>query len=294
MVNRIIAIITSVITVLTSVFYFFFVPKSYEYRDLAYGTDVRHTLDLNIPKENDGEVGLVLFIHGGAWFSGSKDNYDEEIEFMSDRLGYAAAAINYRYVSETVSANDIMDDIDAALSFIKQKAKEHSVDVNKVLLTGISAGAHLALLYGYSRVDTAPIKPAAVISNCAPVDLTLESFYTESETFDEPSSCFLMTRVSGKEFTSVAEMDIARDALLKISPFTYVNENTVPTIINHGKIDKTVPYRNAQILDQKLTEYGVTHIFNTYPESGHNLDGDFIIDMKADKMFVEYCETYLN
>ena len=294
MMEKIIALITSIITALTSIFNFFFVPQSYEYRNIAYGTEERQILDLNIPKENDGEVGLVLFIHGGAWFMGSKDNYDEEIEFMSDRLGYVAAAINYRYVSDTITINDIMDDIDSALAFIKQKGEEHGVNINKVLLTGISAGANLSLLYGYSKADTAPIEPVAVVSNCAPTDLTIESFYTKSEMFDEASACYLMSRCCGKKFASVAEMDIARDELLKISPITYVDENTVPTVINHGEKDMTVPYCSAELLDQKLTEYGVTHVLNPYPNSGHNLDDDFISDIKADKLFVEYCEMYLN
>ena len=293
MLKRIIALITSLVIVITGVYNFFFVPKSYEYRNTAYGTEERQILDFNIPIENDGEVGLVLFIHGGAWFMGSKDNYDEEIEYMSDRLGYAAAALNYRYVSDTTTIHDILDDIDLCLDFIKQKGEEHGVKINKVILTGISAGAHLSLLYGYSKADTAPIKPAAVISNCGPTDLTIESFYKESETFDEASSCYLMSRCSGKKITSYADIDIAREELLKISPITYVNENTVPTIINHGMKDKTVPYLNAEMLDQKLTECGVTHVLNPYPDSGHNLENDFIVDIKADKLFVEYCKTYL-
>lgn len=292
MVKRIIGLITSIIVLITSIV-FLAVPKCYEYRNLSYGTHDRNVLDLNIPKKNDGEIGLILYIHGGGWFTGDKKQYLDEVEHLSDYYGYAAATMNYRYVSTTSTMNNILDDIDAALACIKQKGEENGVNINKVLLTGHSAGGHLSLLYGYSKADTAPIKPAAIISNCGgPVDFTIRTFYEECEMFSEAELNFLISNACGKTFTTDT-IDTVREELLEISPITYVTENSVPTIINHGVNDKVVPYHNAEILDKKLTECGVPHVLNPYPTSGHNLDSDFSSDVKADKLFVEYCETYL-
>ena len=141
--NRIISFFLSIIAFFAGLFGIdsLMEKKSYEYRDLSYGSyGERNLLDLNIPKENDGEIGLVLFIHGGGWIGGDKSIYEAGIEAASEKYGFAAAAINYRYISEDVDMYDILDDIEAALALIKEKGKENGVDINKVLLTGGSAG----------------------------------------------------------------------------------------------------------------------------------------------------------
>lgn len=265
----------------------------YEYRNLSYGSHgKRNLLDLSIPKEHSVEMGLVLYIHGGGWVAGDKNGYRSAVEYYSEKKGYVAAAINYRYLSEDVDMYDILDDIDAALECIRQKGEEHGVIINKVLLTGGSAGGHLSLLYAYTRAETAPIKPVAVISDSGPADLTDEKYYTESILGDVDSIAQLFSWACGKKF-SYAERDSVKDELMKVSPVYYVNESTVPTVINHGMKDSVVPYNNAVTLDARLTEFGVTHYFNAYPESDHDLGADKSNRRLAETLFEEYCKTYL-
>lgn len=293
--SRITAFLFSIIVFLTGVFAIgAMIPeKSIQYRELAYGTHERQTLDLNIPKENDGEIGLVLFIHGGGWIGGDKDGYEKSLENVSDIYGFASAAMNYRYVSESTDLGDIMDDIDAALALIKQKGEENGVNINKVLLTGGSAGGHLSLLYGYSRVETAPIKPVAVVDNCGLSDLNDENYYIENGLGGDEQIAELFSWAIGESFT-YEERATKYELLEKYSPNYYINENTVPTVINHGMKDNVVPYSNALSLDAKLTEYGVVHVLNAYPESGHGLDSDKENQKKATELFYGYCEEYLN
>lgn len=267
--------------------------KSIHYRDIAYGSHERQTLDLNIPTDNDGEIGLVLFIHGGGWIAGDKEGYGKSLEDASDIFGYAAAAMNYRYVSESSDLGDIMDDIDAALTLIKQKGEENGVSINKVLLTGGSAGGHLSLLYGYSKADTAPIKPAAVVDYCGLSDLNDENYYIANGLGTDEQIAQLFSWAIGESFTS-EERATKYELLEKYSPNYYINENTVPTVINHGMIDNVVPYSNALSLDAKLTEYGVVHYLNAYPDSGHGLDADKENQKIASELFYSYCEAYLN
>ena len=266
--------------------------KSVRYRDLAYGSHERQTLDLNIPTDNDGEIGIVLFIHGGAWIAGDKYVYEGCLNDVSDICGYASAALNYRYIDENTDVFDIMDDVDAALALIKQKGEENGVSINKVLITGGSAGAHLSLLYAYSRADTAPIEPVAVVSNCGPTDFTDENYYIDNGLGDDDAIAELFSHACGQVFT-YENRDSAREALEKASPLYYVSESTVPTVINHGMVDIVVPYEDALRLDEKLTEYGVVHTFNSYPNSGHGLDSDKENQKIASKLFYGYCDTYL-
>ena len=153
--------------------------SEYVYKNYAYGSHERQVMDLYLPEENDGEVGLVLLIHGGGWIAGDKDGYEAALKTCCNDLGFAAAAINYRYISEKIDMYDIIDDIDASLAKIKETAASKGITINKVLLTGSSAGAHLSMLYAYSQKDTAPITPVAVVSNCGPTDLSDENFFFE-------------------------------------------------------------------------------------------------------------------
>ncbi len=270
---------------------------NYVYYNLSYGEHERHTIDLCIPK-NTEQSGLVLYIHGGAWIMGDKDIYRDTLKEISEKFGVACAAMNYRYVCDTVDINDIMDDIDAAMVCIKETGKKHGVDINRSILTGGSAGANLSLLYSYSRVEGSEIPPVAVMSDCGPTDLTDDYYYYNPEIGKGNAMGneeFISQLLSWACGTGVAfdTRDEASEAIKKVSPLYYVNENTVPTIINHGTKDDIVPFRNAVELDKKLTDCGVEHYFNIYPNSDHGLANDPDCRERSIEQFYSFIEKYL-
>lgn len=291
--NKIVAFFMSIIAFFASLFGINMnTDTDYRYTDLAYGRHERQVLDLYLPENMQGETGLVLMIHGGAWIAGDKEGYKDALEYASTSLGIAAAAINYRYLGENVTIHDILDDIDAALAVIKEKGAKTGLDINKVLLTGSSAGAHLSMLYAYSRDDTAPVKPVAVVSNCGPTDLTDEGFYIGNALGDEETIAYLMSLCIGKNF-SYAEKDAYIEELKAVSPLYYVDESTVPTVVNHGMVDDIVPFSNATALVESFEKNGVKYDFNVYPNSGHGLDNDPEIRAKSEELLMEYISTYL-
>ena len=265
---------------------------AYVYANLAYGKEQRQFVDLAIPKDNDGEVGLILYIHGGGWIMGDKDGYKDALSNTANNFGYAAAALNYRYLDESTDMHDIADDIDNALAIIKNKAKEKGVEINKVLLTGGSAGGHLSMFYAYSRKDTAPITPVAVCSYSGPTDLYDDNFYFNNLLGSTEFMCELFSMGCGQSFT-YEEKDKVKDALYAVSPIAYVDETTVPTIICHGMKDNIVPYSNALSIVEKFEQYGVTYDFISYPNSEHGLGNDPECAEKADKLIFEYADKYL-
>lgn len=266
--------------------------NAYVFSNVYYGEQERQSLDLAIPKDNDGEVGLILFIHGGAWISGDKESYKDTVSDCANREGLAAAALNYRYIDEQTDVLDIADDIDAALSAIKTTAEKKGVSINRVILAGSSAGAHLAMLYAYSRKDTAPITPAAVMSYCGPTDLYDESFYYGNALGDTDTLCGLMSWACGESFTMETKAD-AKAALDKASPLTYVNEDTVPTIICHGEKDNIVPYSNALSIIEKFEQYSVQYDFISFPNSDHGLANDPDCSERSETLLREYIEKYV-
>ena len=272
-------------------------PTSNTFYDYAYGSGVRQTLDLVLP-QNASAAGLVLCIHGGAWISGNKDGYRGMLTNAAN-MGYAAAAINYRYLSDTVHMDALMTDITAALAKIKSLAAERGVTITKALLTGSSAGAHMSLLYAYKYADAAPITPTAVVSNCGPTDLCDPTFIEHNDIGNTAAVVDLMNKLCG---VTISEADYRNHtgqyaawtaALQAYSPLYQVKSSTAPTVLGHGQKDTIVPFSNAVALDAALTAQGVTHDFVVFPNSGHGLDQDADASARMTELLIRYAETYL-
>lgn len=257
------------------------------YTNVKYGDHKRNYVDICLPKDKTGTIGLIFMIHGGGWGAGDKECYTENLKsWCLD--GYVTAALNYRYANgDEVTAEEILDDITASLQTIKDVALEYNLNVEKMLLYGGSAGVHLSLLYAYEKTEIAPIMPAAVVSLSGPTDLTDENFYLNG---DEVTK--MLSNISGMNMLkkTIAE---ASPFLKQVSPITYVNSLTVPTIICHGILDSIVPYSNAVLLDEKLTTFGVKHDFITFTNSNHGLESDPDCLTETDRLMHEYASLYL-
>ena len=91
---------------------------------------------------------MLVWIHGGAWRSGSKD-YMPLSELVSEH-GYAIASVNYR-LSPVARFPAQVHDIKAAIRFLRAQAGQFGYDAEKVVVAGNSAGGHLAALVGVSN-----------------------------------------------------------------------------------------------------------------------------------------------
>lgn len=257
--------------------------------------DERQKYDLVFPRGVKGSLGLVLCIHGGGWVEGNKDAYTSSLFRLTEDKGVGAACINYRYVSESVSYEDVLDDISSALAAIKSKAAEYGVNFDKVLLTGISAGGHLSLLYAYTRKEASPIKPVCVVELCGPTDLENTFFYSDQNRVGASVGVEYFRKIisNGIGFDiDLDDFDSARNSMKKYSPINYVDENTVPTVLGHGEIDDIVPYQNSLDLNAKLNKYNVKHTFISFPASNHECEDKKSMSSVM-KLFFEYIDDYL-
>ena len=260
--------------------------------DMEYGYHERQVVDLYLPQNSDGEVGLILYIHGGGWKAGSKEGTRDIALNYVETYGCAVAALNYRYISRVFDIYDELDDIDLCLARVKAKAAEMGINLNGVLLMGGSAGAHLSMLYAYARKDTAPITPKAVASYSGPTDFTDDNFYHNNPLGDENEMAELFSDACGKRFR-YRNRTTAYDELMAVSPVAYVDEDAVPTIINHGVADTIVPFSNAEIIVAKFEKYGVKYDFNIFPNSNHGLESDPDNSILAEELLSEYVKAYL-
>lgn len=111
---------------------------------MSYGSDPAQVLDF-WPSAKAGQAPLIVFVHGGGWQHGSKDNATGRYKPAHyPAAGYAFASINYRLVPAATVEQQAAD-VAAALKALRARA---DVDPRRVVLMGHSAGAHLVALVG--------------------------------------------------------------------------------------------------------------------------------------------------
>ena len=123
-------------------------PKAPGSETISYGSDALQNLDVWRAKDAKGPAPLVVFVHGGGWKRGSKDNATgryKPVHYPGE--GYAFASINYRLVPDATVESQAAD-VAGAVKAIVDRAGALGIDRHRIVLMGHSAGAHLVALVG--------------------------------------------------------------------------------------------------------------------------------------------------
>lgn len=261
-------------------------------RDIAYGNHERHRVDVFIPEHITNDSGVIFFIHGGGWHSGDKSAHHHDCEHFCS-LGYICATMNYRYVDENTSVYNELDDITNALKTVKDKCAKEGLNTEKVLLSGCSAGSHLALMYAYTRKDEAPLETVCACVYCPPVKMETTDFLSGiSDEFEEWKNGLLSDCCGVRVNSQTLLCDEQQSALKRISPYYYVNENCVPTAVFHGVQDDLIPFSHIVEFVKLLDEKCVMNNFLIYENSGHTLDKDPEKVTQSKEIIKSYAEKY--
>lgn len=261
--------------------------------DIIYGNHERHKLDIFIPEKIKSDSGIILFIHGGGWNQGDKSGHHHDMDFFS-RNGYICASMNYRFVTDEITVFDELDDITSALKTIKLKCSEYGFNIDKMILSGASAGGHLSLMYAYCRKEESPVSPVAACVYCPPVDCASSDFLLGISGEFEEWKYGILSKCCGVKICKNTLMNKEQqEALNNISPKTYISSNCVPTAIFQGKFDELVPFEQVSEFLDLLDKKGIKNDLVIYQNSGHALDKDPEAAIKAREIFKTYCEFYL-
>lgn len=150
--------------------------------DVAYADDgVDTTMDVFTPASADGPLPTIVWVHGGAWVSGSKENVDPYMRILAAE-GYTTIAVNYTLGPEAAYPTAV-NQLNEALAYIDAHADELNVDASQIVLAGDSAGAQLAsqmttIMTSPDYAEIMSIEPAlqsdqiiATVLNCGVYDL---------------------------------------------------------------------------------------------------------------------------
>ena len=156
--------------------------KLTETLDVSYGDDgVDTTMDVFTPASATGPLPTIVWIHGGAWISGSKENVDPYMRILAAE-GYTTIAVNYTIGPEGFYPKAVHQ-INKALGYIDEHASDLNVDPTQIVLAGDSAGGQLAsqmatLITSTDYAEIMDIEPkmsadqvVATVLNCGVYDL---------------------------------------------------------------------------------------------------------------------------
>lgn len=230
--------------------------------DVVYAT--ASGLDLKMDVFVSGKVEsapTLVYFHGGGWVSGSKMS---SMLYLMPYLAMGWTVVNVEYrMAGTAPAPAAVEDARCALRYALSRQKDFHIDPQRVVLSGHSAGGHLALITAMLPASAGldrqcagqdEIRVAAVVNWYGIADVTDE--------LDGPNRKEYAVRWLG------ANPD--RDAIARrVSPLTYVRPGLPPVISIHGDRDKLVPYAHAQRLKRELDRAGVANELVTVDGGGH-------------------------
>ena len=239
----------------------------------AGGRDL--TLDVYRPRGAAGPNPTLIYIHGGGWTNGSKEA--SALTFLPYlEMGWSVVNVAYR-LADAAHAPAAVEDCRCALRWVYRNAERMGFDLDRIVVTGNSAGGHLALTTGMlpasagldrqcpgdrrrvwttGATSTAPLEVAAIIN-----------WYGITDVHD------LANRTPGTSgnFTEawLGSRSDRDDVAKRVSPMNYIAADLPPILTIHGDQDSIVPYDHATRLHDALDAAGVANELVTIEGGGH-------------------------
>ena len=243
--------------------------------DVPYVTNghPRQKLDVFVQASEVKNQPLIIYIHGGAFKTGSK-NDGVPSDYLS--RGYAVASIDYRLSGDAAWPAQI-EDCKAAVRWLRANAARYGIDPGRFAAWGASAGGHLAAMLGTTggekefevgeNLDVSS-RVQAVVDYFGPTDfLQMDAHRLPNGQFHDPADSPESALIGGP-------LQQNKDKAVRANPITYVSGDDPPFLICHGDADPLVPHHQSVLLEAALRRAGVPVTFYTVKGGGHGRFGD--------------------
>ena len=215
--------------------------------DVAYGAQRLQRLDVYQPRERRAHAPVVVFLYGGRWQTGSKDDY-RALGDALNRRGWVVVVPDYR-LAPAARFPDWVEDGARSVAWTRAHVGAFGGDTSRLFVVGHSAGAHTAALLALDAhyLRDAGVPDGAVrgfVSLAGPVDTT----------WTDPDVQALMGPREGWPATY---------------PATFIDATDPPLLLLHGGADETVRPDNATDLAARIVARGGCARAHVYPGIGH-------------------------
>lgn len=264
------------------------IPPGVQVRnDIVYGKGGGEDLllDIAMPVNAEQPLPCIVVLHGGGWFAGDKSSEREYALFLA-RNGAGAAMVNYRLAPD-FRYPAAVEDVKCAVRFLRAHAKEYNIDPERIGATGISAGAHLAMMLGVTggmpEFEGAGGWPeessrvSAVVALYGPADLARKG---------TPPNTARMVR----DFIGGTPEE-KPDAYKAASPLTHVDKDDAPLLILHGSTDNVVPLDQALAMVRAMTKAGAKGRVSILIGGGHGWGGENLEQARTEAL--DFFRRYL-
>ena len=251
-----------------------------KFLDVPYGNlSKMQVFDLYLPDEGDGPFPVILHMHGGGFGMGDKrdDHMDTYLKLL--QYGYAVGSVEYRLSGEAIFPAGFLD-VREAFRFIKRNAADYKIDPDRICALGGSSGGNFAALmamnipngefYGEEGLTfDGDCTVKAAVDQFGPIDFRkLDDDARENGVsfvdHDTPQSA--ESSYMGGPLPTLTD-----EWLAKASPATYINEAMAPLLVQHGTVDKLVPFmQSARFVNEIYQKLGPGRVeFVPMPGADH-------------------------
>jgi acetyl esterase/lipase len=236
----------------------------YQELNVPYGTDNNQTYDIYLPANRTENTKIMILVHGGGWSAGDKSEMNDFKNFVREQHpNLGVVNINYRLADENNKPYSMqIDDITMVINQLKD-TKDTYVIGEEFGFIGVSAGAHLSLLWSYAFDTENNIK--MVCSIVGPTNLTDPAYLNN-------------TSAELQELLDLFGIDLTTEFLEEVSPLHRVTASAPPSILFYGGQDPLIPTTQGTDMRDKLQMLGVTNQFTLYPNAGHGWIGLDLLD----------------
>ena len=198
----------------------------------------------------------VIVIHGGGGVEGNKESMLKTFCLPFVEHGFVVANVEYR-LANVATAPAAVNDVLEAAKWFRDRAADYKVDPNQIIITGSSAGGHLAMMVGMAP-ESAGLGPSIKIA-------AIVNFYGISDVPDQVQGPHLQSYA----VTWIPEQPDRMELAKKLSPINYVRKGLPPVLSIHGDADTVVPDAQSARLTKELKAAGDQAELITVPGGQH-------------------------
>jgi acetyl esterase/lipase len=203
----------------------------------------------------------LLYIHGGGWVGGTKE---ASVLALLPWLEMGWNVVNVEYRLARVSlAPAAVEDCLCALRWVAANAKQYGFDSSRIVVSGGSAGGHLALTTGMVP------ESAGLDRQCPGVALPKVAAIVNWYGITDVNDLLDGPNRKGYAVAWLSSLPDREEIARRVSPLSYVRSGLPPILTIHGDADPTVPYAHATRLQEALQKAGVPHQLYTVPGGKH-------------------------